>query len=248
MLLLAALVLAPRGESILVVDNAVVGYRAEGRWHETDVDFAMRHKTAEAFRVFGVGTVDKGPVFYGFEQSQSDGPTFVSGEDANGEASDRKPMLSGFVPRVPRRVTTLPLGAAYRSIAQAWAGKRGYRTPNLRLTGAFRADLDGDGAQEVLLSATSGKPGGEGWTKGAYSFVLLRAVGRKGLVQTALELSSAPKGGVMDEKRVRAVADLDGDGRMEVLTTGVAAEFVKATLWAYRAGVAKRLVEGAAAS
>lgn len=247
MLLLAALVLAPKGESILVVDNTVIGSRVGSKWSETNVTFAKRHPQAESFRVFGVGTVDKGPVFYGFGQDQPDGPTFISGDDANSPDSDRKPMVSGVVPRVPRRVTSLPLGTAYRSIAQAYAGRRGLSTARLRLTGLFRTDLDGDGTQEVLLSATSGKPGDTGWPKGSYSFVLLRAVGRKGPVQTALEFTTSPQDGVMDEKRVRAVADLDGDGRMEVLTTGNAEEFNKATLWAYRAGVARRLFEGAAA-
>ncbi len=241
MLLFAALVLA-RPESILVVDNMVVGSRVGKRWSETDVTFAKRHKAAESFRVFGIGTVDKGPVFYGFGQDQPDGPTFISGEDASDEKSDRKPMVSGVVPRVPRPVRTLPSAGPYVAIAKAYAGGRGLSTAGLRLTGVYRTDLDGDGTNEVLLSATSGKPGDAGWPKGSYSFVLLRFVGGR----TALEFTSIPQGGLMDVKAVRAVADLDGDARMEVLTTGNAEEFNKATLWSYRAGVARKLVEGAA--
>lgn len=239
MLLPAALALAP-AESILVVDNLVVGSRKGGRWTETDLGFAKRHK-ATGFRAFGVGKVAKGVDFYGFGQDQPDGPTFIASEDASSEMS---PMVSGVVPKVPRAVRSLPASATYEGIARAALGRKGVKVAKARITGLYRVDLDGDGTQEVLIEATDGRKGDEGWSKGAYSIVLLRTW--KG-TSTALESATAPQGGVMDAKRLRGIADLDGDGRMEVLTTGNAEEFNKATLWGYRRGVATKLLEGAAA-
>jgi hypothetical protein len=95
---------------------------------------------------------------------------------------------------------------------------------DVKITRIVRVDLDGDGEDEVLISATnyageSGTPSPNTPGRG-YSFVLLRRV-VAGRVQTQLlegefypkaKESSAP-----NAYQILAVLDLDGDGKLEVI-------------------------------
>jgi len=95
----------------------------------------------------------------------------------------------------------------------------------------LRVDLDGDGEDEVLISATNyftkaGRmPNKSTSTAGSYSFVLLRQV-VGGVVKTKLidgefhvKAYSGPEGHFDAPSRyeISAVLDIDGDGKMEVI-------------------------------
>lgn len=80
----------------------------------------------------------------------------------------------------------------YRDEVARILRQKGIRNPNVKIEQLWRVDLDGDGAEEVLLSATnyqglkSGKGGISSHSRaGEYSLVLLRKV-VKGKVQTTL--------------------------------------------------------------
>jgi hypothetical protein len=110
----------------------------------------------------------------------------------------------------------------------------GIADPKVRITRILRVDLDGDGEEEVLISATnyftedksdhSAAPFPEAPIEsprpGSYSVVILRRV-VAGKVQTELvagEVYQKPDESVApDVYQVTAVLDLNGDGKLEVI-------------------------------
>ncbi|QFP76140.1 hypothetical protein [Deinococcus sp. AJ005] len=137
----------------------------------------------------------------------------------------------------PRPVNTLPTGnETYRQIVRAELIKRGIRNPNVQLVGLTRADLDGDGTQEVIIEATyyierSGIFPPSVGQPGDYSIVLLRHVVRGQVLTLTLGADVAPQTPLKPDDtfetrplatviRLAGVADLNGDGQMELVLFG----------------------------
>ncbi|PTA68303.1 hypothetical protein [Deinococcus arcticus] len=136
----------------------------------------------------------------------------------------------------PRPVTLLPTtNATYAALVRAELVRRGLQAPVVRLTRLVRADLDGNGTQEVLIEASrfrerSGHfppPVGQ---SGDYSLLLLRQVVAGRAVTTVLGEHVAPLKSwdpgsdapmpMATLYRLAGVADLNGDGRMELAVFG----------------------------
>lgn len=126
------------------------------------------------------------------------------------------------MPRKPRDAAkTQPV---YVQAVREFLGTRGLGNTEVKITRVVRVDLDGDGEDEVLISATnyageSGTPSPNTPGRG-YSFVLVRRV-VVGKVQTQLlegefypkaKESSAP-----NAYEILAALDVDGDGKLEVV-------------------------------
>lgn len=133
----------------------------------------------------------------------------------------------------PRPVTELPTrNATYERIVRDELIRRGVRSPQVTLTRLTRTDLDGNGTQEVIIEArrfreSSGDfppPTGQ---PGDYSLLLLRHVAAGRAVTTVLAAHVAPRTPWNPESsdpmpmatqyRLAGVADLNGDGRMELV-------------------------------
>lgn len=131
----------------------------------------------------------------------------------------------------PRPVTDLPTcNATYEGFVRDELIRRGIRSPQVTLTRLTRADLDGNGTQEVIIEArhfreSSGDfppPTGQ---PGDYSLLLLRAVVNGKVVTTVLgehiasripwDPGSSDPMPMATLHRLAGVADLNGDGRME---------------------------------
>ena len=116
--------------------------------------------------------------------------------------------------------------AVYRNAVRDFVKERGIKDPEVKVTQILRVDLDGDGEDEVLISATnySSEDGSAPTSarKGDYSFVLLRRM-RAGKVETKLVAGefyrSANTSSTPYVHRIAAVLDLNGDGKMEVVVT-----------------------------
>lgn len=81
------------------------------------------------------------------------------------------------MPRMPKEISLE--NKTYRNIVAGYLRGKGIANPVVRLTRAFRIDLDGDGTEEVLISATHFKYGVEPRAaRGDYSFVMLRTARR----------------------------------------------------------------------
>jgi hypothetical protein len=136
----------------------------------------------------------------------------------------------------PRPVTVLPTrNATYETAVRAELKRRGLPNPQVTLTRLIRADLDGNGTQEVIIEARHFQNGRDDFPPpvgqpGDYSLLLLRAVVGGKVVTTVLGEHIAPQtpwdSGSSDPMpmatlhRLAGVADLNGDGRMELVLYG----------------------------
>jgi len=136
---------------------------------------------------------------------------------------------------LPRRpVIADATQSVYVEAVRDFLKARGIADPKVRITRILRVDLDGDGEEEVLISATnyftqdksdhSAAPFPEAPIEsprpGSYSVVILRRV-VDGNVQTKLvsgEVYAKPHESVAPNVyNIAAVLDLNGDGKLEVI-------------------------------
>ncbi|MBU4354671.1 MAG: VCBS repeat-containing protein [Proteobacteria bacterium] len=124
------------------------------------------------------------------------------------------------LPRVPRR--TNPDQVVYKEAVAEVLKKKGLKNPKIKITQVVRIDLDGDGVEEVLITADTygDKLYRHLQKRGSYSLVLLRKV-INGKVETLVieedYFPSPREYGVPYRYWVGAVLDVDGDGVMEIV-------------------------------
>lgn len=134
---------------------------------------------------------------------------------AIGSNANWKPM-----PRIPKRIAAS--SASYKHAVAAFLKKTGVKKPIAKITQGFKIDLDGDGQDEVLISATNVSD--KFFTRlnpGDYSLVLLGTVTKVGVVYFMVDGNIYNPGqddsGPPQRYEITGIADLNGDGKMEVV-------------------------------
>lgn len=126
------------------------------------------------------------------------------------------------VPRIPKAINAN--NAAYKTVATNFLRSKGIARPVVKIKEAFRVDLEGDGVEEVILSATYYKNGiSSDAAVGDYSFVIVRKAVGKAVTNHLLQGDFILKRvdfGAPSEHHVSAIADLNGDGKMEIVLNG----------------------------
>ena len=122
-----------------------------------------------------------------------------------------------------------PEAQVYREAAAEILKSKGIANPKVNLTQVIQVDLDGDGVDEVLVSATNYarfQPQG-GLTPdaraGDYSLVFLRQVVQGKVVTRIITGEYYPKAkkfSAPSEHRIIGVLDLNGDGSLEIVLSG----------------------------
>ena len=116
--------------------------------------------------------------------------------------------------------------ASYKAIASELLAGQSIDDPDPKLTQVIRTDLEGDGIDEILIGAERNATGSlNPAAVDDYSILFLRKV-VEGDVQTAIlavyVVEEPPGEGfivALDTLRFSAIADLNGDGRMEIVYT-----------------------------
>jgi hypothetical protein len=213
-----------------VNENCLLGGIQKGRWVEADA-LAPMLKGGERYRIYTLTRA--------MGQTTGAKPN-SAGEPCNGNneiAFSPKPeggiAVAGSwnaLPRVPRALSTND--PAYRQVVAGLLRRHGFNRPKINITQVLRIDLDGDGIEEALVSAShlaegisiNGGPMAVHGKPGDYSFVLLRKLVRGKVRDILLAEHFYPRKIEYPETPmqydVAAVLDLNGDGKMEVILRG----------------------------
>ena len=131
------------------------------------------------------------------------------------------------LPRKPRLMDTTQ--QVYVDAARDFLKTKGIDQPKVKIDSILRVDLDGDGEDEVLISATNYFSKDERLPMrspaGSYSMVFLRRVVAGKVESQLVEGEFHPKAHVRKDDsfdapnayKVIATLDLDGDGKMEIV-------------------------------
>lgn len=137
------------------------------------------------------------------------------------------------LPRVPRQDRAV--NQVYKASVATALARAGMKNPDVRVTQVLRVDLEGDGTDEVLITATKNQGVGEKGKgalihgispnahAGEYSLVFLRKIVKGKVRTTLLEGEAYAKDRTFSAPsvfNVGGVFDLNGDGKMEILLMG----------------------------
>ena len=128
------------------------------------------------------------------------------------------------LPRMPRAISTQD--PAYVNVIRNILIGAGLKKPQVNITEGYKIDLDGDGQDEVVIVASSFQHGVSELTgvahqtaPGDYALVLIRKI-VAGKVQNIFLVKDIRRGvnegGLPRGWHVSAIADMNGDGRMEI--------------------------------
>ena len=212
-----------------VQSGYLFGVTKEGKWIKSEqVATALSGKTT--YQVYGL-TQSLGQ-FKGSKPKPSEEEVCSDVLTVSLSPKPEKGVIAIHAPwnALPRKVQILDATQqVYVDAARDFLKTKGIDKPKVKIESILRVDLEGDGEEEVLISATNYFQKDEGAPMrspaGSYSMVLLRRV-VAGRVETQLvEGEFHAKAYVRKEDsfdapnayKVIAVLDLDGDGKMEIV-------------------------------
>ncbi len=135
----------------------------------------------------------------------------------------------------PHLVEEFTDDGTYAAFARELLDQRGLDVAEPVIKQLLRVDLEGDGVNEIIVVTEEIQGPYEPPTPGDYSIVFMRKV-VDGEVQTAIlgdSVVGTEEGGLNLGFGVGAVADLTGDGRMEVVVSVAYFEGLSVEVWEY---------------
>jgi hypothetical protein len=203
--------------------GGIIGGVRNGKWVK-DKQVAQTLKGKDEYLLVGWKGVEEGGVTLG-SKPEAEVPceefyqvTLESKMDSGvalGSAARWNP-----VPRLPKEISLTD--PTYTKIVGDVLRSKGIVKPTVKIKQAFRVDLDGDGKEEVILAASYFKSGAVSAraSAGDYSFLMLRKIVNgqpKNIVIAGEFIKKGSQFIAMNEYGISTIADLNGDGRMEIV-------------------------------
>ncbi len=202
-----------------------LGASRDGKWIASD-DAALNTLGERRYRFYSLA--GEAGEYVGSKPYNSDVPCEETKEVKFSPAPPQSATIAfgGDWNPMPREVKSQSTGqAVYQEVVAAFLKSKGITNPRINLAQVIRVDLEGDGTEEVILSASTFKEGRvpPDSKAGDYSVVLMRKViaGKAETITLFAEYYprakqfNAPNWGM-----VSAILDLNGDGRMEIIFHG----------------------------
>ena len=247
---------SPQGPSRLAFDAMLLGGFIDGEWVgyedlQTEEKFSpYKILRRQPFKIYSSrGFEGNGTAMDVEEPGQGLNTLMLSVRTRNGEllesGSARLAIDCIWNPQ-PRQAQALPTqNANYQKIVQSYLAQNGLRNVTPNIVQLFRVDLEGDGVDEVVITAQNIlKPAQKGFSweldqplnkdgiipggalKGNYSMVLVRKIVNGEVREIPLEQFVSLKNArpVDDEEwvvppvhKIHQFADVDGDGTLEII-------------------------------
>ena len=142
------------------------------------------------------------------------------------DVADMVGVAEGVEP-LPRPVVQIAAAPAHHDSVRAWLEGEGIASPQVSIDRVTRADIEGDGVDEVLIEASlHADESLIGRAAGDYSVVLLRRLndgevgdgpGERRCRHRGRGERREYYGGYLDASQLLAIADVDGDTWLEVV-------------------------------
>ena len=217
---------APTDLSVVVGVDGVLGWWDGSTWVQADANSQIPLEGGEEHQVLRLGDAPQTRTgqLAEVECLEGGGTRLVDvGLVDPASASDPMPIaVTRVADPQPRPVTAVdPGNASYRESALQILAGLGIDDTEPEIAQAVSADLDGNGADEVLVTAERiSDPDGVIGLQGDYSVTFLRHVVGGAVETTVVAQSIAPEDPnatpYVQRFRVGTAADLNGDGRMEL--------------------------------
>lgn len=217
--------------------SALLGGVENGKWIKPEKVIPTLKDQTE-FVIAGFNGVEEGGVTMGKKNEQDDvcDTGYLSFEF---DLKSRTGVAVGSnakwnpVPRIPQEISIT--SKEYLKIVGEFLKTNKITKTQVKITQAFRVDLDGDGTDEVVLSATYYKKEiYENQTVGDYSFVLLRKIVNKKVQNILVWGEFITKNEDLpppNTYEITGIADLNGDGKMEIVATSAYYEGASQTVF-----------------
>jgi hypothetical protein len=206
----------------IVKDKMLMGGAQNGKWL-TAQQILPQLKNETEFILIGLKGVEEGGLTLGKKGEESgvcpqnaviDLELEIESGIALGSNATWNPA-----PRLPKNIALT--NPTYQKIVADFLQTKGISKTRIKITQAFRVDLDGDAAEEVLIAANYYKRGvGEQQSAGDYSFALLRKIIGGKPQNVLIDGEFFTRQGEYDPPNLREIspiADLNGDGKMEIV-------------------------------
>ena len=222
--ILAAIVPAQQQQAIVPIatENYLLGGAKNGKWLTAETVAPTLGKKTEMFLVGLKGVSKTGAILNNTGEEYGACP--------ENKLMKLEPEIeSGFavganagwnlVPRTPKLINSADKN--YQKIGGNFLRTKGIAKSKIRLDQIIQIDIEGDASKETIITGNFYKKGlMEDQTVGDYSFAILRKrVGGKEK-NILIDGEFFTKRGAYDppnERKILAVADLNGDGRMEIV-------------------------------
>ncbi len=234
---------------ISVANHYLVGGFVNGAWVKPDVARAVLPAKADV-TALSLGFANPGGVQFLNPKHPEDVCDWNWDYGTLGLDSQANPLavVGATWPLIPRPIERLdPNGETYRVIVRRILQARAIVRPTVRITALYRVDLDGDGKSEVVLMASNFRGSGDyqgSTAPGDYDLMLVRSVSANKPVEQVVYFAKFGSAAGLDSDGTQhslvAIADLDGDRRMEIVTDARYYESGETEIWAAQPNATSR--------